>query len=182
MVDRWWHRIGGLLALGTCLAGCGAPITSRQAREATSTVVSTPEPDWAAESSEDVVVLARAAAGLPDERRAVVEVALAMTGARSRQEDCSRFAQRVFALSRTFIPRTTRQQFSQGRPVDTRDLVAGDLVFFSFSQRPVDHVGIYTGRGSFVHVSSSTRTVRLESLSKAVFANSVVSGCSFLDR
>ena len=102
--------------------------------------------------------------------------ALAMAGARARKFDCSSFAQHVYASSQTSLPRTTLQQYEVGRRVAASDLQAGDLVFFAFSRRPVDHVGIYTGRGSFVHVSSSTRTVRLETLSKAVFAESVVGG------
>jgi cell wall-associated NlpC family hydrolase len=176
-----WRRGALLVVLLAGGSGCGAPITARQARETTSNAAPSPQESWTRATSDDVRALARAAAALPEDRRIVVEVALAMAGAEALQFDCSSFTQHVFSLSRTGIPRTTREQFAQGRPVETGDLRAGDLVFFSFSRRPVDHVGIYTGNGSFVHVSSSTRTVRLESLSKAVFASSVVAGASFLE-
>jgi len=180
MFGRGWVRILVVL-LATGSLACGAPITARQAREATSSLPDREsEPAFTA-GADDMASLARAAADLPEPRRAVVEVALAMAGARARQYDCSSFAQHVYAASHTSIPRTTREQFTQGMPIEIDELRAGDLVFFSFSKRPVDHVGVYAGNGAFVHVSSSTRTVRLESLSQAVFANSVVAGSRFLD-
>lgn len=175
-----WGR-GELWLVLLVLSGCGSPITARQARDSTSTLPPAVDDSWNDPTSADVRALARAAVGLPAERRTVVEAALAMAGAQARRFDCSSFAQHVFSISQTDIPRTTREQFAQGRPVETRDLQAGDLVFFAFSRRPVDHVGIYTGNGSFVHVSSSTRTIRLESLSDEVFARTVIAGASFLD-
>ncbi|HIX54669.1 MAG TPA: C40 family peptidase, partial [Candidatus Sphingobacterium stercoripullorum] len=36
-----------------------------------------------------------------------------------------------------------------------RQLSEGDLVFFSFGGRNIDHVGMYLHNGKFVHVSTS---------------------------
>jgi hypothetical protein len=178
---RRMDRLGAWCLIGALTAGCGAPISSRQARKGTATSAVLDATVFEDSQATDLASLARAAVLLPEARRAVVEVALAMAGARARQYDCSSFAQHVFASTQTPLPRTTRRQFESGHKVPTSQLQAGDLVFFAFSRRPVDHVGIYTGRGSFVHVSSSTRSVRLETLSQAVFANSVVAGRRFLD-
>lgn len=173
--------ISALCVILVGLAGCGTPISSRQAREATSSASVPAADEFEDLDTTDLASLARAAAHLPEARRSIVEVALAMAGARAPHFDCSSFAQHVYASSSMRLPRTTRKQFESGHKVSTAQLQAGDLVFFAFSKRPVDHVGIYTGGGSFVHVSSSTRTVRLEPLSKAVFARSVVEGRSYLD-
>jgi cell wall-associated NlpC family hydrolase len=40
----------------------------------------------------------------------------------------------------------------------------GDLVFFSFGGRQIDHVGIYLGRGVFAHASTYGSRVVIESL------------------
>ena len=48
-------------------------------------------------------------------------------------------------------------------------LQPGDLVFFKTSRKPVSHVGIYIGRGEFVHVSSRARQVRVDKLDSDYF-------------
>jgi len=40
----------------------------------------------------------------------------------------------------------------------------GDLVFFSFSGRHVDHVGIYLGNGRFIHANSHKLRVVVEDM------------------
>ena len=60
------------------------------------------------------------------------------------------------------IPRSTEYQSEIGRPVRKRQLRAGDLVFFKTGVF-TDHVGIYFGKGRFLHASSS-RGVMLSSL------------------
>lgn len=168
-----------LVVSGVFGGGCGAPITARHARDQTGTPP--PASGGVNQGGTDLVSLARAAAQLPETRRQIVEVALAMTGAPAKRLDCSSFAQQVYRQSRLALPRTTRQQFAVGHEVAMSQVQSGDLVFFAFSKRPVDHVGIYTGNGSFVHLSSSTRTIRLESLSKAIFAHSLVGARRFVD-
>jgi len=164
---------------GLLATGCGSPVTARHARERSGTPP--PVPGATIEGGTDPASLANEATQLPETRRQIVEVALAMTGASAKRLDCSSFAQEVYGRSRLALPRTTRQQFAVGHEVAMSQLQSGDLIFFAFSKRPVDHVGIYTGNGSFVHVSSSTRTVRLESLSKAIFAKSLVAARRFVE-
>jgi cell wall-associated NlpC family hydrolase len=174
-----WFGLVLLVVAGVLATGCGSPVTARHAREQTGTP---PTASGASlEGGTDLVSLANAAAQLPETRRQIVEVALAMTGAPAKRLDCSSFAQEVYGRSRLALPRTTRQQFAMGHEIAMSQLQSGDLIFFAFSKRPVDHVGIYTGNGSFVHVSSSTRTVRLESLSKAIFAKSLVAARRFVE-
>ncbi len=67
--------------------------------------------------------------------------------------DCSGFVQHVFALRGIGLPRTADAQYDVGRPA-VGGPRAGDLVFFD-TYGGVSHVGIYLGRGMFVHASSS---------------------------
>lgn len=65
--------------------------------------------------------------------------------------DCSGLARHVHGREGIDIARTAAAQFRAGPRIRRRELRAGDLVFFRFSGRRVDHVGIYVGDGQFVH-------------------------------
>lgn len=70
--------------------------------------------------------------------------------------DCSGLVQAVYAQHGYTLPRTSRDQSRLGRRVDWDDLAPGDLLFFSRHPggRLVNHVGIATGNGTMIHVSS----------------------------
>jgi cell wall-associated NlpC family hydrolase len=61
--------------------------------------------------------------------------------------DCSGFTRFVFAHFGVALPHYSVAQFSLGRRVSRRGLKPGDLVFFD----GLGHVGIYVGRGRFIH-------------------------------
>lgn len=77
--------------------------------------------------------------------------------------DCSAFVQRVFADVGVALPRTSREQWA-ALPPTQGELRLGDLVFFSFGGKQIDHVGIYMGRNVFAHASSYGSRVVFESL------------------
>jgi cell wall-associated NlpC family hydrolase len=79
--------------------------------------------------------------------------------------DCSGFTQFVFARHGVALPRETRDQFHTGEPVGKRDVVPGDLVFFSTVAPGASHVAIAVDGDRFVHAPSSTGVVRIERLS-----------------
>ena len=59
---------------------------------------------------------------------------------------------------------------------DPRQVLPGDMVFFSMKKSGsarVDHVGIYVGKGLFVHASVS-RGVHIESISKAYYEDRMI--------
>lgn len=68
--------------------------------------------------------------------------------------DCSAFVQHVYAMEGISLPRTADAQYDVGRPAVGGPRV-GDLVFFETYTGGVSHVGIYVGKGKFVHASSS---------------------------
>ncbi|MEE8402696.1 MAG: NlpC/P60 family protein, partial [Candidatus Hydrothermarchaeaceae archaeon] len=78
-----------------------------------------------------------------------------MGGTTRRGIDCSGLVmvinQKLFGIH---LPRTTKAQVKEGVSISRNKLRAGDLIFF----RPPGykrHVGIYLGRGEFLHASSS---------------------------
>jgi cell wall-associated NlpC family hydrolase len=73
-----------------------------------------------------------------------------------RSEDCSCTTRLVFKrFGKTLLERPGGQ-WHWGRKVARRNLRPGDLVFFKEAgrNRPITHVGIYSGRGNLVHASA----------------------------
>ncbi|WP_034383216.1 C40 family peptidase [Deinococcus sp. YIM 77859] len=68
--------------------------------------------------------------------------------------DCSGFTMRVFQQMGIRLPRTAAGQWNTGRPVSSRNLQPGDLVFFNTTGRGVSHVGIYVGGGQMANANS----------------------------
>jgi len=69
--------------------------------------------------------------------------------------DCSGFVSSIYMeKERMPIPRTSTEEFKKGKSVARNDLIIGDLVFFGNRLR-VSHVGIYVGKGNFIHASTS---------------------------
>lgn len=78
--------------------------------------------------------------------------------------DCSAFVQKAFGLVGIPLPRTAREQFDIGEPVDKEALFVGDLVFFKTYASFPSHVGIYLGNNLFIHASRFARKVTIDSL------------------
>jgi len=102
---------------------------------------------------------------------ALIDTALQLTGIRYRWGgsdlngfDCSGFTQYVFAQHGLALPREVRDQYREGRSVRSRDIQAGDLLFFSTTEPGASHVAIALGGEEFVHAPSSNGVVRIESL------------------
>ncbi len=68
--------------------------------------------------------------------------------------DCSGLVYRIYRDEFDLIlPRTTHQQVALGDRVARQHLKVGDLVFFKTGFK-VRHVGIYMGKGQFLHAST----------------------------
>lgn len=89
-------------------------------------------------------------------------------GTSSSGFDCSGYVQHIFGMLGIRIPRTADAQYYAGSGV--RKLRVGDLVFFQTYESGPSHVGIYLGRGRFVHASSS-HGVMVSNLSDPYWAN-----------
>jgi cell wall-associated NlpC family hydrolase len=85
--------------------------------------------------------------------------------------DCSGLVQWSYALHGVKLPRRTEDMLHAGRPVAKDDLIPGDLVFFKVSSKRWGlHVGLYSGRGYFIHSPTPGAKVREESLSLPYWA------------
>jgi len=85
-------------------------------------------------------------------------------GSTPKAFDCSGYLQYVFRENGISIPRTADEQYKLGlRTMSSRELVPGDLVFFTTYEPGASHCGIYLGQGDFIHASSSG--VRIDNLS-----------------
>lgn len=98
-------------------------------------------------------------------RDSVVQMAKAQIGKRYRTGgqtpekgfDCSGLVSYVMAALDLKLPRTARQQATQGLALtrDTSRLLPGDLLTFGKTKKSsVSHVGIYIGEGRYIHASS----------------------------
>jgi cell wall-associated NlpC family hydrolase len=79
------------------------------------------------------------------------------------------------------IPRTAEAQRRAARPVSLEALSPGDLVFFRIHSRHVNHVGIYTGNGRFIHAPRSGERVSYGSLEDAYYHKHLVGAGRFWD-
>jgi len=68
--------------------------------------------------------------------------------------DCSGFTKEVFELNGINIPRVSKDQAEVGLKISKNNLKKGDLIFFDDKDSSVvSHVGIYLGKGKFIHAS-----------------------------
>lgn len=106
----------------------------------------------------------------PDEMQLFVKVATGFIGAPYRFGgsslkgiDCSSFVQKIYRIFDIQLPRNAAQQSKVGISIARENLTQGDLVFFH-TKRSLGHVGIYIGNNEFVHASSKSHGVRIDSL------------------
>jgi cell wall-associated NlpC family hydrolase len=88
----------------------------------------------------------------------------------SRGFDCSGLTMTVYRLNGLELPRSSRSQFRKGKPIKRKALLKGDLVFFSTKGRKgVSHVGVYTGKGKFIHAPGRGKRICTSSLDNKYF-------------
>lgn len=81
--------------------------------------------------------------------------------------DCSGLTQYVYKHgSGIALPRTAAQQSAASRTVSFNQIRPGDLIFFHTQGRQINHVGIYIGRGQFIHAASGGGKVTVDNLSR----------------
>ena len=82
--------------------------------------------------------------------------------------DCSGFVGYLFReVVNLSLPRSAREIWRIGNPVEADQLEPGDLVFFNTMRRPLSHVGVFIGDGKFIHAPRSGSEVRIEDMRQA---------------
>jgi len=95
--------------------------------------------------------------------------------------DCSGLTMAVYQLNGLNLPRNSRQQFKAGTPIARHQLKKGDLVFFATGKtRRVTHVGIYTGRGYFIHAPGKGKKIRSNKLTDDYYLSNFVGARTYL--
>jgi cell wall-associated NlpC family hydrolase len=85
--------------------------------------------------------------------------------------DCSGFVYYSYQQIGKQIPRTTREQYQKSKLLPMTQARPGDLLFFSISSRTLEHVGLYTGEGRFLHASKSKQRITDASLLNPYWRN-----------
>ena len=88
--------------------------------------------------------------------------------------DCSGFTRHLFAANLGMnLPRRSHDQAAAAGlvAVPRDDLMPGDLVFFNTMRRAFSHVGIYVGKGRFIHAPRVGAAVRIEDMKVSYWAS-----------
>jgi cell wall-associated NlpC family hydrolase len=95
--------------------------------------------------------------------------------------DCSGLTMAVYRLNGFALPRTSGKQWTAGNPVRLNQMSEGDLVFFSTKKKgAISHVGIYVGRGQFIHAPGEGKKIQMESLSADYYKNRFIGARTYL--
>ncbi|HEX7816938.1 MAG TPA: C40 family peptidase [Dyella sp.] len=97
--------------------------------------------------------------------------------------DCSGLVDYIYRNAAGLMLPRTSHDMSVMTGVKVRsmtDLASGDLVFFGGS-RGISHVGVYVGKGRFVHAPNSGGTVRLDDIDGPYWRDHFAYGKRLLD-
>lgn len=95
--------------------------------------------------------------------------------------DCSGLVMAAYQLNGLALPRSSRQQWERGNPIGINQLSQADLLFFSTSGNgKVSHVGLYTGKGRFIHAPGRGKRIRSDALSNPYFRRNYMGARTYL--
>ena len=90
--------------------------------------------------------------------------------------DCSGLVYYTHGKFGIRTPRTSVQQHKYAKTIKLSELHSGDLVFFTLNKKNVSHVGIYIGKGQFIHAPKSGKRVAINNLNDDFWRPRIVSG------
>ncbi|ULU24809.1 C40 family peptidase [Dyella terrae] len=150
-----------------------------------------PEPTYKDSRSSLANLPARAPTGAAGTANDVLFRAIALVGTPYRWGgntpdggfDCSGLVDYIYRNAAGLtLPHSSREmsQLTGPRVGQMTDLVSGDLVFFGGSGG-ISHVGVYVGKGRFVHAPNSGGTVRLDDIDGPYWKDHFAFGKRLLD-
>ena len=95
--------------------------------------------------------------------------------------DCSGLAFYAYKEAGIIIPRTTGGQYKKARKIDLKDAKEADLLFFSTNGPGATHVGIYLGKGKFIHSPSEGKKVQMVDVNKAYWKTNFYGAVSYIN-
>jgi len=123
---------------------------------------------------------ARMRAELIDQARNMMGTPYVWGGATPDGFDCSGLVQYSFYQIGVEVPRTAALQVEASQPVSIDSLRPGDLLFFDTTKR-YSHVGIYVGKGRFIHAPRTGRAVSISTLHSPYWNDALSRAGSFLN-
>ncbi|HOO71168.1 MAG TPA: C40 family peptidase [Spirochaetota bacterium] len=122
------------------------------------------------------------------ERESILVTARKYLGTRYRRGgsspsgfDCSGFVQYVFAKNGITLPRSAKNQFKAGRPINYEGMRPGDLLFFKIDRTSISHVAIYVGGNRFIHAPSSGKKVSYSSMYESWWQQTYVGSVALIE-
>lgn len=95
--------------------------------------------------------------------------------------DCSGLTRAVYRLNGISLPRTSYEQYDDGKSISKGKLQKGDLVFFITNRgKRINHVGIYIGNNEFIHAPSRGKVVSKAKLDSAYWTKAFRGARSYL--
>lgn len=166
--NRFHFPTGLILALVLC-GGCAghAPTHSGDSGNSPTAINARPAQGSA---RDNVVKTARAMVGAP----------YRYGGHSPRGFDCSGLVWYAYRQAGIRVPRTAAQQFKAAAHKRPETLRRGDLVFFADRRGRVFHVGMYIGRGQFVHAPAAGGKVMVSKLNEPYWKVHLAGGGAFL--
>ncbi len=95
--------------------------------------------------------------------------------------DCSGLAQYVYAQAGIKIHRTASTQYRNSQKIQKKELLPGDLVFFTTYGPGVTHVGVFIGEKSFIHAPSKGKRVEIADLENVYWKKAFVGAGRYIE-
>ena len=165
---RKLYRLITLLLAGLALAGCSSTATKHEYPTTRSSDAQTGYTQ--SDRRRELMAITRSLLGTP----------YRYGGSDTSGFDCSGLVQYAHSKAGIRVPRTTGQQWRHAGRLNRDYLLPGDLVFFRLSGNKSNHVGIYEGRGVFIHAPSSGKRVSRASLDNPYWRDRLMGSRSFL--
>ena len=104
---------------------------------------------------------------ITDKAKQMLRVPYRWGGTSPKGFDCSGLVQYAFKRAGVILPRTAAEQYKATRRIKRKYTALGDLIFFHTRRRGryINHVGIYLGRGLFIHAPGRGKRVKISTLS-----------------
>lgn len=96
-------------------------------------------------------------------------------GASPKGFDCSGLVLYTHGKVGVATPRTSYQQHKTAKNIKLNEVTPGDLIFFKLHKSRVSHVGIYVGKGRFIHAPKSGKRVAVNQLKDGFWKPRIVS-------
>ncbi|RXK18406.1 C40 family peptidase [Macrococcus sp. DPC7161] len=115
---------------------------------------------------------------LYDAAKQYIDLGYLWGGMSSYGYDCSGFVYQMYRHVGYTLPRDADEQYQSTMKVEKKDLIPGDLVFFSNEKdiEKISHVGIYIGSGMMIHSPNTPKSIEEVTIDSGYYNDTYVGG------